>query len=107
MSSNALTVVALFLPLSALWASTSFGAGDSEQRATIANRRRNFFERFHIGSGGSSFVNEKILDSPSSVIVTHISKESTPPSPVKATQTDFYRDLEAQDMAFRGSGEKV
>lgn len=106
MSSNALTVVALFLPLSALWASTSLGAGGPEQRATIANRRRKFLERFRIGSGGPS-VNEKILDSPSSVTVTHTSKESTPPSPVKASQDDCYRDLEAQDMAFRGSGEKV
>lgn len=109
MSSNALTMVVLFLPLSSLWASTSLrNSGPDQPSDLIANRRRKiFFGRFGLGSGGSNSVNEKMLDSPSSIDGTVISKESALPSPIKASHAHIYHDREAQDETFRGSAENV
>ncbi len=109
MSSNALTLVTLFLPLSSLWASTSVGGPSNpgaDERGNVARRRRKFFDRFHVRSRGP-LIAEKNLDSPSSVAITHGSQESTLASPVKAGHGDCYRDLEAQDMMFRGTNEKI
>lgn len=106
MSSYALTVVVLFLPLSSLWASASFSTSGADQLDTIANRRRKVFGRFPFGSGGT-FINEKILDSPSSMNDTVISKEFTILSPKKASKAQIYHDREAQDVNFRGTAENV
>lgn len=106
MSSNALTVVVLFLPLSSLWASAAPSASGSHEPDTIANRRRKIFGRFQLGSGGT-FLREKMLDSPSSINDTIISKESTVLSPVKASQAFVYTEPKAQDVVFRGSPESV
>lgn len=94
MSSNALTVVVLFLPLSSLWASASPGIHNSLNPDTTARRRRKFFGRFPFASGGT-FINDKILDSPSSIHDTVMSGESTILSPLKTTETSIYADRNA------------
>ena len=101
MSSNALTVVVLFLPLSSLWASAAPGVNSSLHFDATAKRRRKFFGRFQFASGGT-FLNDKILDSPSSIHDTPssihdtvVSGESTVLSPLKPTEAYVYADRKA------------
>lgn len=94
MSSNALTVVVLFLPLSSLWASAAPGVNSSLHSDATAKRRGKFFGRFQFASGGT-FLNGKILDSPSSIHDTVISGESTVLSPLKPTEAYVYAERNA------------
>lgn len=48
-----------------------------------------------------------MLDNRSSILGTVTSKESTIPSPVKASHGFRFHDREASDVTFRGSPESV
>jgi len=95
MSSNVLTLVTIFLPLSSLWASANVSS--RSQPSNTLNLRQNLFGSAHTGSS-RPLVNEKALNgslSPTNTEVTRASKRSTI-SP--GGHLDFYRDLESHEL---------
>ena len=95
MDSNVLTLVAIFLPLSSIWASSS---GIGRAPATVESERQpNYFNSF-TGSARPlvDYKTSKAPLSPTNTATTRIS--SSLPSPANPTQQDMYLDLEAQGL---------
>ncbi|KAI9880515.1 MAG: hypothetical protein M1830_002555 [Pleopsidium flavum] len=94
MGSNVLTLVAIFLPLSSIWASSSI---DSHHRgSTNPDFPRKLFGSYASGSTGP-LVDRKTFNgrlSPAETTNTRISNSSLP-SPANAGQHNAYSDLEA------------
>lgn len=97
MDSNVLTLVAIFLPLSSIWASSS---GIGRPPPVESDQQPNYFNSF-TGSARQflHYKNSKAPSSPSNTATTRIS--SSLPSPANPTQQDMYLDLEAQGLEER------
>lgn len=98
MDSNVLTLVAIFLPLSSIWASSS-GTGRT-QAIVESDQQPNYYNSF-TGSARPlvDYKNPKAPSSPTNTATTRIS--SSLPSPAHPTQQDMYLDLEAQGLEER------
>lgn len=98
MDSNVLTLVAIFLPLSSIWASSS--SIGRPPAPVESDQQPNYFNSF-TGSARPlvHYKNSKAPSSPSNTATTRIS--SSLPSPANPTQQDMYLDLEAQGLGER------
>ncbi|MCJ1224557.1 hypothetical protein MMC12_001202 [Toensbergia leucococca] len=100
MSSNVLTLVSIFLPLSSLWASASLRSNSPALKSPEPTRHPRLLSSFVSGSTGP-FAHGKALDaqlSPSHTATTTTAINNSPlSSPCKTCHTDTYSDLEAQN----------
>lgn len=98
MDSNVLTLVAIFLPLSSIWASSS-GTGRTPT-SVESDRQPNSFNSF-TGSARPlvDYKAAKVPLSPTNTAKTRLS--SSLPSPANPAQQDMYLDLEAQGLEER------
>lgn len=109
MSSNVLTLVTVFLPLSSLWASASLS--HRSQASAPDGIREGNRQKHHgsttVGSSGP-LVDHQILSSPPSPSTTAVTRTSqlTIPSPGSGGEAEFYRDLEAQGVGYANQMEK-
>ncbi|KAI9709819.1 MAG: hypothetical protein M1812_007611 [Candelaria pacifica] len=99
MGSNVLTLVAIFLPLSSMWA--SFSVENSSQASSSPDSHRKFLGSYSSGSTstGSTSKPPNGTPSPTDTTFTHTSHTALP-SPITATARDEEKDLEAQPSKF-------
>lgn len=98
MGSNVLTLVAIFLPLSSIWASSTVDSHQQQQSPSTPSFRRKLFGSYTSRSSGP-FADRKAFGGPlsptSDTATTRVSNSSLP-SPVKSDPQHVYSDLEAQ-----------
>ncbi len=96
MGSNVLTLVAIFLPLSSIWASSTVDS--PQQNPSTPSFRRKLFGSYTSASSGP-FADRKALAGPlspaSDAATARVSNPSLP-SPARSDPQHIYSDLEAQ-----------
>ena len=101
MSSNALTAVAIFLPLSSLWASASI-----DNRASALKQSHNVLANYPSGFSEATMCRKNISGNISPAhTATTLRGSGSGSSPCSPNQHQFYSDIEKQQLA--GTGEFI
>ena len=104
MSSNELTMAAIFLPLSSLWASASIRNRSSSPEGCLNHEKKFFFG--HGSRSTGPLVDQQVLDKKIPPSPTDTSKTdsmfSSLPSPRRTHEQEVFKDMEHQGLAVDG-----